>query len=87
MQNPGNALPSLAVRGAMWGACLIPAAWYFWKPEWVVMLPIMTALFPAAALLARTPVQSPVDYDTWAFMEFLRGTMVGTAAFLVGLLL
>lgn len=87
LQNPGNEVLSLFVRGAMWGACTIPVVLYFsGDPKLLVMAPIMAIIFPSAALLARAPSSSPVDYDTWAFMEFLRGTMAGIAAYLVGMI-
>lgn len=81
LQNPGNEILSLVMRGALWGFFLLPMA--IIDPHYLIMIPIMSIVFPASALLARAPTGVVVPYDTWALSEFLRGLLA--ASFVVQL--
>lgn len=85
LQNPGNEVLALAVRGALWGACLIPLMAF--DTKYLVMIPVMAVAFPASALLARAQEGQIIDYDSWGLSEVLRGLMAGSAAYFVGMLL
>lgn len=63
-------------RGAMWGACVLPVAYYNTKSA--VFLPAMTVIFPLAILLSNK-FKYVTDGD-WGRQEFYRGWLVGLTA-------
>lgn len=84
LQNPGNEVLALAVRGALWGVCLIPLMYF--DPKYLMMIPVMVVLLPASAMLARAPEGQVPDYEVRGLSEVIRGLLAGSAAYLIGAL-
>ncbi|MHB1333407.1 MAG: hypothetical protein ACYCY1_12485 [Sulfuriferula sp.] len=72
-----NALYALWLRGAIWGICVLPAAWFDWRAALVVLC--VTVAFPAAAWVGR-------QTRSWELLELSRGWILGVLVALVGLI-
>ena len=68
-----SALLSLAFRGAMWGACLLPLL--YWDKSVVMAIPVIAIAMPLSAKCGYW-LRHRID-DIWAFHEIIRGVMIG----------
>jgi hypothetical protein len=64
-----NTWLALTVRGALWGACFLPIAWF--DPRFLAPAIGFTVAFPLAVLLARG------SGEPWENQELLRGWIAG----------
>jgi hypothetical protein len=71
-----NAWAALALRGLIWGACILPLA--IWDLRFLFAL-AMTGILPLAAWIGR---QTAPRYE-WVAQEYLRGWMIAAVALIV----
>ena len=72
-----NTLAALWLRGAIWGVCVLPAAWFDWRA--VLVAGCVTVAYPAAAWVGR-------KLQDWELLELSRGWILGLLVSLVGLI-
>jgi hypothetical protein len=75
-------VPACILRGVMWGACVLPVAYF--DPKAGVFVFAMGAIFPLAIWAAKK-FPKIVNVDGWALQEFIRGWTVGAVALLLNL--
>jgi len=75
-----KAVPACILRGVMWGACVLPVAYF--DPRAGVFVFVMGAIFPGAIALAKM-FPRIVNVEGWALQEFIRGWLVGIVALIL----
>jgi len=77
-----NATLACILRGVMWGACVLPVAYFDQRAGMFVLA--MGFIFPIAIVLAKR-LPRIVNVHGWALQEFIRGWLVGIVALLLSL--
>lgn len=77
-----NAWAALAARGALWGLCVLPAAWL--EPRAALALPAYIVAMPAAVWLTNR-LRAPAPGD-WTAQELYRGWIAGSLMLIGGLI-